>query len=237
MSIMDSNVQPSFIPKKVLSQQAQKPKHHMSLFSLIGTIIFITVIILAGLVVGAEYVINNNIEQKQAALQLELDKFQGKLVSDLFVLDTRLIVSNALLKKHFSLSEFLSFLGKNTLKSIGFSSFNFNSDGSDKGPIVALNGHTSSFASLALQQRQFNNPANVAFIKDVQITNPNLDQNGQVTFTVTANLDPDKFSYATLIKDKGVTGSSTQATASSTATTTGKTASTTKATSTKPKTR
>ncbi len=236
MNAMDSNVQPSFIPKKGLTQQPQRPKHHVSLFSIIATIIFVTVLVLAGVVFGVGKFIERSITQKQETLDEELAKFQGKLVSDLSILDTRFNVSSELLKNHFALSEFFDFLGKTTLKNVRFSSFSFNNEG--QAPTVSLNGETINFAAVALQQIEFTTEKNGQYIKNVAIANPNLDASGNVSFSFVASLDPKKFSYPTVVKDKGVTiASSTPAavvmpTATSTATTSRQTATTTRATST-----
>jgi hypothetical protein len=239
MSAMDSNVQPSFIPKKTLTQPGQRPKQHVSLFSLIASIIFMTVVLIAIGVFGYKFFLIKSIEHKKEDLQTELNKFQGKQIEDFMRLDNRFTAAQELLNKHFSLSAFFSKLGQTTLKNVRFSTFLFNTEGGN--PTVALTGEAVSFTAVALQQREFAKQENSAFYKDGVVTNPNLDKDGNVTFSYTMGLNPAPFSYVNGLKEKGITieatpvkATSTTALASSTVTTK---ASTTKATTTKPKAR
>jgi hypothetical protein len=226
---MDTNIQPSFIPKKPISQQPAKQGHHTSLFSLIATIVFITTLLLSGGVFGFEWYVNKSIEEKKQTLQDELNKFQNALVAELSRLDARFSTANDLLQKHLSLSEFFNVLGKATLTNVRFASFSFNNAESAK-PLISLDGQTLNFTAVALQQQELAKPEYAKFIKDVVIANPNLDEKGNVSFSFNGMLDPQQLSYRNVIKLQGVTIAST--TTRTVATTTPATATTTRATST-----
>lgn len=211
---MDNNVQPSFIPKKPLSQQSQSPRSHVSLISLISTIVFITVLLLAGIVYGAEFVVSKNIEEKKETLQAELNKFQGALVNELSRLDGRFGTAQSLLDKHLSVAQIFDVLGDATLKNVRFTGFTFSNE--NQHPVIALDGQTANFTNVALQQQELTDTKKIAssYFKDVVVTNPNLDSKGNVAFTFSASLDLQKFAYANVIKSQGVTVASTTVRAS-----------------------
>jgi hypothetical protein len=219
---MEQNIQPSFIPKKPLTQAAAKQKQHVSLFSLITTIIFITTLILCGVVYGMEYFLNKNIETKKVELKTEIAKFEPALVNELSRLDARLNSAQELIDNHLSVQTLFNVIEANTLKGIRFTNFSFAYDPTGR-PIITMGGEAQSFIAIALQEDQFDpirHPENAKYIKNVVINNPNLDKDGKITFVFTAFVDPISLSYPMIKKEQGVSLSSTPTSAgTSTATT------------------
>lgn len=235
MNLMETNVQPSFIPKKPVSQQGPKPIRNTSFFSIIATVLFITALVLAVGVFGYKYFLNKSIEGKQADLQTELDKFNRKDVDELSRLETRLNTASDLLKKHFSTRYFLTMLGNATLKNIEYDTMSLTTNESQKA-ILLLQGIAQNFTAVALQLDELKRPDsdNPKYFKDPMIVNPNLDEDGNVTFNVTANIDMNALTYATALNPGGTTLSSTgpiSGTTTAATSTPAKTTSKTKATS------
>jgi hypothetical protein len=225
------NVQPSFIPKRPVTQPVGKPKRNVSFFSLIATVIFITSLVIWGAVFGYKYYLDSDLTSKQASLQAELDKFQSSLVADLSRLDTRISTANDLLTNHISVSTLLSVINNFTLRNIRFSGFTYSAQ-DPKAPSISMGGQADSFISIALQGDELTKPDYTKYIKNPILGNPNLDKDGHITFSFNSTIDPQALSYSLLMKPQGVTLSSTtpQVASSTTATSTTKTA-----TSTKPK--
>lgn len=219
---MESNVQPSFIPKKPVTQAGVKTQRNTSLFSLIATVIFITVLVLAGIVYGVEYFLNKTIEKKKVTLQTELNKFEPALVKELSRLDTRLVIANDILANHVSFTGLFKALNNVTLKTVRFTSFTLLADGQKN--TLTMKGEAQSFTAAALQSDEFNKQENAKIFKGAVLDNPNLDGKGNVTFNVSSGIDPKQVSYSTVYMPQGgVTLSSTPVTATI-STTTAKTA-------------
>jgi hypothetical protein len=230
---MESNVQPSFIPKKPLTPPSQKSVHHVSLFSLITTVIFVTVLVICGAVFGLKKYQEGQLAQKQNDLKAQLDTFEPSLVADLSRLDNRLTNAQQLLNQHLSISAVFSALGNATLKNVRFSSFAL-SNGVGQRPTINMNGQAQNFTAVAQQVIEFQKADNLKYIKDVSIVNPNLDAKGDVSFTFSASVDPKFLSYGLVQKNQGINiSSSTPIVQTTTTSTSTSTASTTKSTKSK----
>lgn len=204
---MESTVQPSFIPKKPIGQPNQRPPHHVSLFSLITSVIFVTVLIIAAIVFGVKYYEQSQLSKKQEILKSQISKFEPALINDLSDLDARLNASKTLLSQHLSVPAVFTAIGNATIRDVRFASFTYSSS-YDQSPTISMNGQAKSFAAVALQVKEFQKSENLKYLTNVIISNPNLDANGNVAFSLTATVDPTYLSYALTQKDQGLTVSS-----------------------------
>ena len=216
---MENNVQPSFIPKKPLSQLGSKaPRQNISLFSIIATVVFVTVIIIAGAVFGFKSYEENLLTKKKAELEATLASFQPSLIQELTRLDNRLIAATNLLNQHLSITDVFTAIGNATLKNVRFSSFSF-SYAPGLQPGLIMDGVAQNFTAIALQAQEFNKPDNLKYIKNPIISNLNLNKDGTVNFSFVATVDPKFLTYSEVSKAQGITVSSVTVPAISTTTT------------------
>jgi hypothetical protein len=205
---MESNLQPSFIPKKPMSQPGVRAPHKVSFFSLITTIVFITALLIAGGVFGYKKVLSSSLTKKGAELDTELKKFDRTLIDDLTHLDARLNTSVELINKHLSVSAFFKTLGDVTLKAVRYSSFSFTAGVNEK-PKIVMDGQAQNFAAVALQAQEFTKKENAKYFQNVVITDPNLDTKGNVTFSFSGFIDTKSLSYPEVLKAQAASGSGT----------------------------
>lgn len=189
-----SNFQASFIPRKPLAPApAVKPRRSFSLFSLICTLIFILSALSAGAAYGYTFLLNKEIDTKKTDLDNLLKGFEPALIKDLTRTDSRIESVKMLLEQHLALASFFEYLNKVTLKNIRFTDFKYMAEGDKLS--VSLGGQAQTFAVVASQAREISKPENQKYFRDANISNLNLDKNGNVVFTFNATLNPDQFLF------------------------------------------
>jgi len=192
---MDFATQPhtSFIPKAPLASTTPSgyQRRGVSIFSLISIIIFITAIALsAGVFLYKQYQVQN-LADKKASLERARAAFEPALIQELGRLDKRIEHAKGLLSRHAALSLFFKTLGESTLQNVQFKSLSISADVDGKTE-VHLNGIARSYASVALQSDAFGKTKG---LKSPMFSALNLDQSGNVAFSVSAFLDSSVFSY------------------------------------------
>ncbi len=215
---MDPQFQTTFIPKKNLVQSTGKPPHTTNFFTLMATIIMLTVIVVAGGMWGWKLYLKNHNTKLKTELDTNLKQFEPALISELSRLDTRIEASKTLLNQHVALSSFFDFLSDVTLPSVRFSSFKY----AITGPkiTVTMTGQAQSFGAVALQASEFLKPSNSAVVKNPLFSDLNLDTAGNVQFSFTGTLDPSKISYKAFLNSQAVTNIPTMEASVSTSTAT-----------------
>lgn len=164
------------------------------------TVSFFTVIALATFFVAIagslgvffyERYLNQNIAAADADLVRAQGAFDPNAIKTMIRLDSRLTAAKGLLSSHTALSPLFDIIGRSTLKrSIRFKTLDVsNTDGKIA---LTMKGQATGFTAIALQSDSFG--------KDKRLKNPllsdlALDQNGAVSFTFTASLDPSVLSY------------------------------------------
>ena len=126
-----------------------------------------------------------NIAAQSATLSRAQAVFEPNLIRDLIRLDTRINESKRLLAGHVAVSPFFELLGGTTLQNIAFQSLNFSVVGGKA--TVSMKGQARSFSDIALQSDVF---AKTKQIRDPIFADLNLDQTGNVVFSLSAALDP-----------------------------------------------
>lgn len=224
---MESNFQTSFIPKKPITDGATRPVHTTSLFSILSTVLFITVLLIAGGFFGYQYYLNSSIEKTKANLQTELSRFEPSLVAQLTHLDTQIESSKTLLNNHLALSGFFDFLGAHTLRTVRFTSFSYAS--TPTGLAVVMTGQGQTYAAIASQAQEFSKSENQQYITNTSFSGLNPDKSGNINFTFSGTIVPNAFNYKKSLTAADLSAPVIIPVATSTATTT---ASTTKKTTT-----
>lgn len=194
---MEGKFQTSFIPKKNVSPQLPlgKPVRTTNFFSLIVTIIFVTVILISIGVFAYNMYLDRTHKAIQEDLTAQLDalKAQNSDIIKLTRMDMRLKSTKALLDQHVALTELFQFLGDHTLSTIRYTGLRYNViDGKIN---VILSGEAKSFASLALQSDELLREENRKYTKGFTFSNYNLDPGGNVVFLLTTTIDQDSLLY------------------------------------------
>lgn len=194
---MEGKFQTSFIPKKNVGPQLPlgKPVRTTNFFSLIVTIVFVTVIIISIGVFAYNMYLDRTHKGVQEDLTAQLDalKAQNSDIIKLTRMDLRLKSTKSLLDQHVALTQLFQFLSDHTLSTVRYTGVRYNViDGNLN---IILSGEAKSFASLALQSDELLKDESREYVKGFTFSNYNLDPDGDVVFLLTATIDPDSMLY------------------------------------------
>ena len=182
---MDPQVPGSFIPKQPLVEMRHSGAG-MGLATLIAVILFVISVVGAAGVFAYENILNAQIAGKDNSLKLAEGAFEPNVIDDLSRLDSRINNVESLLQRHTAPSGIFDYLSTIALNQVQFTSFSYKL-GSDGSASLSLEGVGDSFSTVALQSDQFGASR---LLKDVVFSNVAIGASGDVTFSVTANLDP-----------------------------------------------
>ena len=127
---MEQNFQTSFIPKKPMIPERVVASQPISLLTIISVFIFFTVIIASGALYFYDGILKKNITQMENDLNLAQNRFEPSKIVQLQVLDKRLIASSEILSNHVAISPIFNALQSITMKTISYTKFSYNFDGS-----------------------------------------------------------------------------------------------------------
>jgi hypothetical protein len=93
------------------------------------------------------------------------------------------------------------------LKNIRYSSFSYQSQSNSQPPTITMEGQAVSFSDVALQAQEFQKEENKKYLSSVVISNPNLDQKGNVIFSLSGTIIPQAFYFSQIASgnQQGVT--------------------------------
>lgn len=194
---MPTQFQPSsFIPKEPISSQGsgkpRRTKRSINLLTVISLTLFIAALVGAVGVFVYERVTLARIEDKRTQLASVQESLNSELIRELVRFDTRLDQGQLLIRDHVAISPFFRHLEERTLRTIRFTSLTFEQDEGGNGYRAILDGVTSSYTNVAVQLDEFG--ASSAFRNPI-VSNFGLNELGDVTFTVTMNIDSSLISY------------------------------------------
>lgn len=171
------------------------PIKNRSIIGILGGLVFSVAILLSVGLFGYKWYLNNQINKMSADLETARQSLEPATINDLARLNVRLSSTKDLISTHVVLSPVFDFLEQNTLQSVRFSSFSFTGG---TAPALEMKGLAHGYSSVALESDQFNNtmldkkPALTA----VSFSDLNLDDKGNVVFSITANVNPSLISYS-----------------------------------------
>lgn len=195
---MAEQFQTSFIPKKVTETEPKKTFSGSGLILFLGILLLVISVILAGGILAYDSYLKGAVVRKREQLQQQREAFAPELIRNMSRLSTKLTVANDLLKNHIAVSQVFQLLQDITLKTVQFNSFLFSN--TDKGIQVTMRGLGLSFSSVALQADEFAKNANLS---NSVFSGFGLDQQGNVTFSVTTLVHPKLISYSEHVSDGG----------------------------------
>lgn len=197
---MDTKFQTSFIPKKSLAEvNSHSRPESVSLFLIIGVIIFISALAAAGGVFAYKKILIGSIENMNARLAQAKNSFEPSFIDTANNLNKRIEAAKKLLNAHIVISPVFSLLENRTLATVRFNNFTYNLNDNDSG-VISLSGEAKNFSSIALQSDIFGKEK---YIKNPVFSDLNPDQSGNIVFKFNASLDPNLVSYKKNLSSAG----------------------------------
>ncbi|MFH1402173.1 MAG: hypothetical protein ABIG87_00930 [Patescibacteria group bacterium] len=184
----------SFIPKKNYNKPSAKSSF-TGLFMIVAMAIFLVAVASAVAVFFYNEYLISEIGNKSVILGKEKDGFDVSLIQKISKFDSRVKYAKKILDNHISLVPLFNFLENNTLKTISFSNFVFDINKDDI--TCRLDGVAGSYASVALQSDIFGKNKNI--IEPI-FSNLGVNYEGDITFSVSAKIDPRLVSFKENIK-------------------------------------
>ena len=199
---MQERVTTSFIPKESLTSERKRTPNRGNPFAIVniitGFVLLVAVLTSGGLFLFENYTVSA-IEAKRASLDRQRAAFEPATIKALARLDRRLDAGGRLLQSHVALSNIFQELEARSVQTLRFSDFSY-APGNLGNMVIIMNGEAQSFNAVAVQADALG--ASPLF-QDPIFSNLNIDKEGKVIFTFTANVDPVRISYATLLAGAG----------------------------------
>lgn len=197
---MEPKFQSSFIPKGPVSSGPQAssfssaPRKQRDFLTVIASFVFALSIIAALGSVGYKYFLKYRISQMGQELVDARAALQTETVDELIDASDRIVSTRELLKNHKVLSPLFDFLEQATPKTVRYTEFNYAN--TNKGLELRLKGEAKSYGALAAASDIFNRSQNFSNPVFSDLT---LDSKGNVTFSVTATVNPTFVSYESFV--------------------------------------
>ena len=207
----DQQVQTSFIPKKPL---AQERKVHVTSVSVLGFLTTVIVLVAVFSYVGL-YLYQKNLETKIAGMTAEFSTkskiFDDNLVTKMTNLNKRFLSAQEILANHLVVSPLFDFLGKSALKSVQYSTFDFNvarNAGAVSQIDVKISGKAKNYESIANESDELailnqgdSDPNFKNMISGIVFSGLNLNLiDGGVTFDLNFSVNNNALIYSKYIK-------------------------------------
>ncbi|OHA88701.1 MAG: hypothetical protein A2653_00160 [Candidatus Zambryskibacteria bacterium RIFCSPHIGHO2_01_FULL_43_25] len=202
---MDPKFQSSFIPSRSMvggNSSVNYPKHSSGLLSLIGTAIFVLAVIASVGVFVYEKYLERRVTGMESSLSAARESLQPDLIKELVKEDSRIDSASEIVDGHVSLSALFALLEKLTLQSVRFSSFSFDtSDVNSKLVDINMKGEALTYKSVALQESIFSENPNIISPLFYDL---DLNDDGDVTFSFKAKIDPEAISFVNQIEESNL---------------------------------
>lgn len=187
--------QPSFIPRKSVTDTRLPSHAYLGFFNLFCTSIFLVAILAAGAVFLYTRILESTVESRTKELASYQEQIKAPIVTELKKVSARLDAAEQRLLSHTALSIFFRELETITLRNIRWKTFKFEETGN--APSVTMEGEAKSFASVALQS---DNLGQSPIFVNPLIANLNAQKNAQngvstAIFTLKAGLNPNIINY------------------------------------------
>lgn len=169
----------------------------VNLFMVVSFAVLLLVFAAAGGLFVYEKAMHSQINSLSKDIDTAKNSLHEENISTWKRLDDRINISKQLMQSHIATSLLFKLLEDQTMRRIQFTSMDFSSD--TQGMRVAINGITDSYATLALQADVLGSESVSKYLKDAIISNLALDDQGHVSFSLTASVNPGLVSYNDLI--------------------------------------
>ena len=192
---MDPKFQSSFIPKGPMptagGRAAYVDKGDRSFFGFISLIIFIITVVLSVGVFAYQIYLNSQIAQMGSDLTSANATLDPSSINQMVALNARIVSVQDLLSHHVVLSPLFAFLESSTISSVRLTDFTYSV--SDKGILqVIIKGNATGYADIAEQADVL---SKTPYLSNIVFSDLTLNAQGQVNFTVSADVSPTLVSY------------------------------------------
>lgn len=199
---MEPQFQTSFVPKKINEPKPVNQRVSGGGGSRLLTIISLIVFLGSLASIGGAYLyrasLEANVAEYKESLELARRAFQPELLSEIREIDRRMKSATKILENHIAVSPIFKLLGELTLPTIRYSDFSYEVKGENKNLVeVQLSGEAQGYTFIALQSEIFDNNEE---IKNPIFSNLSLDQDGNVDFSLTFNVNRNFVLYDSLVE-------------------------------------
>ncbi len=170
----------------------------MSLFLFLSILVFFVAVGIAGYVYLEKQLLIKNITGAQNVISTNKGSFDTATIDSIVELNARIGAAQTLLGNHVSISPVFNFLNQATLVNVRFKDFTFSggTDSSGQQTVsIKMDGTAKDFQTVALQAAEFGKSDWRNIVRDVTVSNFNLNQDGSVSFLITATIVPSFLSY------------------------------------------
>ncbi len=183
----------SFIPRKAVAvpNTPYVKSGGPSLLSIIGFFIFLLSLLAAGGVYVWKIQVSRDIDSQITELRKTKEQFDEKTIAAATRLNDRINVVKKILDEHKSPSQVLEVLQKVTLENVRFRNLTYTT-ATDGTINIKASGTANDFESVVLQSDQL---GVTGIFKDVLFSEVQSAGQNLVTFSLTANLDPQSVLY------------------------------------------
>ena len=186
-------MQTSFIPKKPVNE-SRVEGGGISLFLLVGIIVFIVSLAMAGGIWMWKSSLIKQIADNKEALVAARASYEEGTINALIRLDERIKQGSILLNKHIAVSPVFLLLEKNVLQNVRLKTMKF-SYAADNKIKIDLAGSARNYGVLSKQLEAFGAENLRQFISQPVISDFSPTQDGSVSFNFTALVDSRLISY------------------------------------------
>ncbi len=195
---MDPKFQTSFIPQKsAVANSATIPAPSsvymtktINIFNVIATVVFVVTILASGGLFAYKTYLTSQVAQASTSLTAARSSFDFSTIQNLINVSSRIAFTKQLLNNHVAVSGLFGLLQSLTVQKVAFSNLAYSKKGGELN--VTMTGEAQGYDALAYQANVFTQNA---FIQNPVFSNFDLNQDGNVTFTFNATIDPTLVSY------------------------------------------
>lgn len=196
---MEAKFKTSFIPKQSLQQPPEEarftPKKTgapIGLATMITFLLLVASLGASGILYFYQQHLASAIQKKQATIRDQSQAFDPALVREYTRTASRIDAARVILDRHNAMTFAFTLLEQITLKKVQYDSMTlvYNGDGSSLD--LNLSGVARNYKVLALQSDVYGSNQ---FVREPTVSGLKSQENGNVSFTMTARLDPRLISY------------------------------------------
>ena len=185
----------SFIPKKPLAKDSSIRETPVGILMLLSTLIFFISLLGAAGVYFYRSLLENQISQYSASLERAQKSFDPVLIVELERLDKRIESAKEILARHVVVSPVFTTLEETTIPQIRYNRFSYTLS-PDRRVSLEISGQSRGYNFVVLQSDVLSKNK---YIPSHVFSNLNLDSVGNVTFSLSAVLDPILVSYESFV--------------------------------------
>ena len=200
---MEPNFQTSFIPKKPIVAERAVRTASVGILTIISFFVLFAVLLATGGLYFYKGIVAKNIAEMEKSLDLAKNDFEPSKITELQLLDRRLIASTDILSHHLAISPVFQALSAITMKTVRFTKFSYafadDKNANESKVIIQLSGQAVGYRSIALQSDLFTTRDEGKNFIDPVFSNLTLDDRGNVLFDLEFSVLPAFVDYKTML--------------------------------------